>query len=739
MPSASAEVLTFTPTADTALANKYATTNYGTAATLTLNNNNGIRVMLVRFDLSSVIEPIGRLKLDLSFNTGSALNRPVKVFGLISGENWVEAEVVWSTAPGVNPSFTANPWAGTLSQYLNAVELFGTGTALASFTPGGGKRLVTAFDETAGPVFDFVAADADKIVTFLIAVDDTAAGGTTGGQIISTREAATGLPLLTVTTIPPPPPPPPPNPTVVTFQPVADTYVSNKNTGTNYGTTATVAINNSSNGHRVALLRFDLSSITAAITNLRLDLTGAGMTVGKPLNVYGLVQGEGWSETGAKWTNAPGVNRAWTTQTGGLANYLFPGDLYGGGAILATFAPTANNGSLAAFNASSGPVLDFVNADADKIVTFLIAETDPTDEPGNFFSTRESPARTPLLTVSCVPTSTAPAVIRVLLLAGQSNAVGYAPAATLSPALLSPQTDVLLYSQVDGQQANADGSLGALRTLHAGASAIVGNFGPELTLGQQLSPLLRATPETQLAIIKYAKNGSSLSTDWKGGGTGATTGDGVVYQTFQQVVNTGLAKLAATYPTSVIRLDGIVWVQGEQDTNTVSNATAYGSRLTTFIADLRATYGATLPFFFSQLSAQQVLYSDPLSNRYQAYLQLRQGQQNVGANLPGASLLDIDGPAFTVASDGAHFDAAGQLALGDAFAARVADVVILRITSITSTETEVRITWNAIPGRSYSVQTSADLVTWSEPIFVGVVGEWTEPAPGSLYYRVVEN
>jgi hypothetical protein len=729
----------FNPVADTFVANKTPTTNNGSLTTATVNNNNSVRVMLVRFDVSSVSGTISRLKLTLGTNSGTAA-RAVKVFGLVNGQNWSESAVTWSTAPGVIQSFTASPWAGTLSQYLNTADLYGGGTVLSTFTPAGGAGTVTAFDVTSGPVFDFLAADADKIVTFLIAVDDPASGG---GEIFSTREAASGMPVLTVTT---PPPPPPPNPTVVTFQPVADTYLNNKSTGSNYGALGTMVTNNNVNGHRVALLKFDLSSINGTITNLRLDLTGTATTIGKALNVYGLINGESWNENTVTWANGPGVNHAWTSQTGGLANYLFPGDLYGAGAVLATFTPAAFSGSIAAFNITSGPVLDFINADSDKVVTFLIAETDPSDDPGNSFAARETPGEVPLLTVSCVPTVTAPAVIRVLFLGGQSNAVGQGVSSALPATLQAPQTDVLLYSYVDGQAANADGTLGALQTLHPGVASVLGDFGPEVTLGNQLSPILKQTPGTQLAIIKYAKSGTSLSTDWKGGGTGATTGDGTVYQTFQQVVAAGLAKLAATYPTSTIRLDGMVWVQGEQDTNTLANANAYGSRLTTLITDLRATYDPVLPFYFSQLSAQQTYYSDPASVRYPAYLALRQGQQNVAANVSGTYLLNIDGPEFTVSTtDFIHFDAAGQQALGSAFATRIADAIVLRASVSLATSfsgTGLKVTWNALPGRTYSIQTSADLVTWSTPLSVGATSEWTDYSlggVGSRYYRVIEN
>ena len=57
-------------------------------------------------------------------------------------------------------------------------------------------------------------------------------------------------------------------------------------------------------------------------------------------------------------------------------------------------------------------------------------------------------------------------------------------------------------------------------------------------------------------------------------------------------------------------------------------------------------------------------------------------------------------------------------------------------------ESGIRIRWTALPGRSYAVQTSADLVTWSLPISVGQMGQWTDTdlvGVGARFYRVRES
>jgi hypothetical protein len=47
-----------------------------------------------------------------------------------------------------------------------------------------------------------------------------------------------------------------------------------------------------------------------------------------------------------------------------------------------------------------------------------------------------------------------------------------------------------------------------------------------------------------------------------------------------------------------------------------------------------------------------------------------------------------------------------------------------------------------VPGESYSIQTSPDLVTWSEPVFAGAVSAWTDAhiaGVGARFYRVLRN
>jgi len=535
---------------------------------------------------------------------------------------------------------------------------------------------------------------------------------------------------------------------VFTLSPSADSYVKNSAVSSNFGSDANFIANNA-NGVRVSFLRFDLSAVSGSITNLRLELTVNIASAGQTFNVYGLTNGESWSETGITWANAPAVVNGYVIATGTLSQYLKPSDLFGGGQIFNTFTSGALGTLDVAFDAASGPVIDFINADADKIVTFVIAEPDPVDISGVAWNSREAASGQPALIVTTDSagtnnpvTSATPKLLRVVLLGGQSNADGRAAGGGLPTNLQSPQTNVQFYYYTYGMAANADGTLGALTTLRPGCTQMpAGGFGPEVKLGYDLSRIIEQSPGTQLAIIKYAKGGSSLAVDWKPNGNATTNGDGVYYQTFQRVVRDGMAKLRSTYSNSTVQLAGMVWVQGETDIDGGSvTAVPYGTNLTAFINDVRQTFCPTLPFCFSRISSQQTVYSTPTSNSYPNYLLVRSGQALVAATVTNAYLIDTDSTNFTMNSDHLHFDAGGQQAMGAAFAAQLAKILNLRISEAALIPGGLRLAWNAVPGKSYSVLNGTNLTNWSTQS-LGAVDSWTNsllPGLRARFFRVQE-
>ena len=163
-----------------------------------------------------------------------------------------------------------------------------------------------------------------------------------------------------------------------------------------------------------------------------------------------------------------------------------------------------------------------------------------------------------------------------------------------------------------------------------------------------------------MAIVKYANGGTNLAVLWKAGGDATEVGDGSEYVTFQQTVNAGLVSLAVRFPNATLERAGMLWVQGETDTENAGHTAAYEANLTAFIADVRATYGSGLPFYVSRLSSSQTaLNAGRLAS-------IRAAQEAVAGADHRTFLIDMDG--FGMKSDNLHFNAAGQQSLGQAAA-----------------------------------------------------------------------
>ena len=230
--------------------------------------------------------------------------------------------------------------------------------------------------------------------------------------------------------------------------------------------------------------------------------------------------------------------------------------------------------------------------------------------------------------------------VKVFLLGGQSNALGRAPSSgipTTPPNLTQPQSDILFY--YDSPLAPAP----ALTTLRPGSGKNPTEFGPEVSFGRQIAD---SSPTESFALIKYANGGTALYNDW-------APGSGLEYTTFKTTVANGLATLeAAGHTTEII---GMLWHQGESDAIENQQAT-YADNLTAFIADIRATYGADLPFLIGEIRRS----NGP------AFVTVADAQIAVAAADPFTEFVPASDLNFL---DLYHFDAASQLILGERFAA----------------------------------------------------------------------
>ncbi|HMP80509.1 MAG TPA: sialate O-acetylesterase [Pirellulaceae bacterium] len=233
-------------------------------------------------------------------------------------------------------------------------------------------------------------------------------------------------------------------------------------------------------------------------------------------------------------------------------------------------------------------------------------------------------------------------VVEVWLFAGQSNMVGGGHVDHLPPGFPLVQNNVLYTQNVSSTMIEDWGPLQPRLTEN---QAIRRWYGPELTFGKLFT---EQAPQRQLGIIKFARNGTALHSNWSP--TGNTRAS------FYNFVDSSLASLAAQNYTPVIR--GMVWVQGEGDANILANAVAYGDRLAEFVDEIRDRYHAPdMMFLFNQAHIN-------LSRPYTA--QLRDSQAAFAQAAHRTWMVNIDD--LSLKSDWVHFTSETQQQLGYRFA-----------------------------------------------------------------------
>ncbi|MEM9347240.1 MAG: sialate O-acetylesterase [Planctomycetota bacterium] len=240
----------------------------------------------------------------------------------------------------------------------------------------------------------------------------------------------------------------------------------------------------------------------------------------------------------------------------------------------------------------------------------------------------------------------------LVLLGGQSNMGGSEASPSGLPTspinLQQPQDDVFFFYRQNGQG-------NAVETTLRPGTGSGGAFGPEVTFGRTVADAL---PQTSLGLVKHAQGGTSLADDWD-----AATGN--VYRDFRETVDDAIAAIIANGDS--YEITAMLWTQGESD-GLEGKSARYQANLTAFITDVRSRYGADLPFFLSQLSINQT----SVNNNDPAALGVIRGAQSaVAAADANTYLIETD----SFGTGALHFNAAGQIALGEAYAAAYLEVV----------------------------------------------------------------
>jgi hypothetical protein len=261
----------------------------------------------------------------------------------------------------------------------------------------------------------------------------------------------------------------------------------------------------------------------------------------------------------------------------------------------------------------------------------------------------------------------------LILVAGQSNAVGYDAYAEELPA--DPKDAATMFwwrvgdpppDEFDGSSARqwttlqfqprtpampaVDGKKVA-RQYGNFNKKTKGGFGPEIGMVRTL-----ATKESRpLAVIKTAFSGTSVAADWNVGLPGKAD------TCYRAMIDETKAAIAAAQAKDVtLRPRAFVWVQGESDAN-AKDAAAYVTNLSAMLKSLRTELNA--PDLILLLGVNTRFGND--KNVFMP--KVIAAQQEVAATLPRARYVDTAG-AETLPPSHTHFTAAGTLEVGRRYA-----------------------------------------------------------------------
>ncbi len=282
-----------------------------------------------------------------------------------------------------------------------------------------------------------------------------------------------------------------------------------------------------------------------------------------------------------------------------------------------------------------------------------------------------------LMTAGCGPTITPKTEtantnrpIRVFIVAGQSNAVGYNNISEYQngnaafPDKYLHQPDILYWNTSTKDRPTA------WKTLRVNDN---GSFGPEITFAYDLAA---ANPNDRIAIIKCAVGGTGIArsadyTDYisalknfndKGNNWHPLSDNhpaGQLYQMLIEDTHAALAQLESEH--FQWKLTGFIWMQGEHEAGiSLKMATDYEKLLTEFIGAIRGDLNTPcLPVAIGQVNSHTWAYGDIV----------RQAQENFCKNDTNAALVKTTDLSRNGSGGPAHFDADATLTLGSRFSA----------------------------------------------------------------------
>ena len=271
--------------------------------------------------------------------------------------------------------------------------------------------------------------------------------------------------------------------------------------------------------------------------------------------------------------------------------------------------------------------------------------------------------------------------VKVFILAGQSNAVGYNHIRELHyksdnvKQILNKQSSILFWP---GSNAKP-GSANVWAKLQIGLSDISinepfkdGCYGPEIGFSLGIQKVL---PDEKIAVIKYAEGGTGIARSmdyqdyipalkdfddkgrtWYPPTEGKSAG--LLYKILIENIQNALAALKSQ--GFDYEIDGFLWMQGEHEAGISKKmAIDYGNLLTIFRQSIRHDLNIKeLPFIVGEINSHTWAFADIARNKQAAACQ--KDSHSLLIKTIDLSRGSIGGAA--------HFDADGMLTLGERFA-----------------------------------------------------------------------
>ncbi len=257
--------------------------------------------------------------------------------------------------------------------------------------------------------------------------------------------------------------------------------------------------------------------------------------------------------------------------------------------------------------------------------------------------------------------------IKVILLAGQSNASGASLVSYLSQKenpekfteYSSGYENILINYFNENGNTSSNGEFVPV-TLNQGC--MEGYFGPEVGLADTLAS---SYPSERIFIIKYAWGGTNLFSQWLPPSSDGETG--LLYTAFVNYVKTSMDYLIESdYNAEIVAM---CWMQGESDADDI-NCLTYEQNTTNLVSDLRtefAEYVGEKGMLFVDAGIADSIY-------WKNYTTINQAKLN-HANLSEQNIyIDTIAEGLTVTleptenPDLAHYDALSEIKLGNLFA-----------------------------------------------------------------------